>query len=127
MKQPDAITERNQLRAEVARLNSEIETLKRAVDHFSTEKELIRRENVELRTQSAAAVRVADAVVNAWRVAKRRGSKAETLATLEAVDKAVEEYEKLSVEKRVESACHNLDAKAAAVEGIYRDKGEIDC
>ena len=95
-KQPDAITERNQLRAEVARLNSEIETLKRAVDHFSTEKELIRRENVELRTQSTAAVRVADAVVNAWRVAKRRGSKAETLATLEAVDKAVGEYDKLT-------------------------------
>ena len=111
------------LQRENAALKSEVETLKRAVDHFSTEKELIRRENVELRTKSAAAVRVADAVVKAWRVAREKCCEADIMATLEGVDKAVEEYENLSVEKRVEAATHNLDARAAAKVGVWLEQG----
>ena len=168
MKQPDAITERDNLRRENAELKRIIaeaqdlaadrlsrisaleESLSQAlgeVDKWRNGADNMARMAEEEKRQSAAAVRVADAIVGlsvASRALGRIGElnlrgdllpsdihagamlhKAEKSASDE-VFKAVREYRALteaSVEKRVESATHNLDARAAACVGVWLEQG----
>ena len=127
MKQPDAITERDNLRRENAQLKRIIaETQDLAADRLSRISVLEESLRVAQGERAQVAIKLADAVVVGYRAAKAGDVKAEE-AAIELCDRLVEEYENLSVEKRVESACHNLDARAAVIAGVYREGGEVEC
>ena len=130
MKQPDAITERDNLRRENAELKRIIaETQDLAADRLSRISALEESLSQAQGERAHAAIRVADAAV-IFLYAEFEGGIERHRARSQALADATREYRALtepSIETRLEAACDNLDARAAVIAGVYREGGEVEC
>ena len=130
MKQPDAITERDNLRRENGILRRNAETFARQYQDACFEVSGLRSRIAALEEslrvaqgeRAQVAIKLANAVVVGYRAAKAGDVKAEE-AGIELCDRLVEEYENLNLQSRVSSSLDNLDARAASKVGVWLEQG----
>ena len=122
------------LRAENARLTAELEAArkvadvnKKGCDLFSAKAERLRCELVAAKKVAESAVRIVQAV-RKWILTNDRKSEFQAMIEIRA---AADAYRKLTeappLESRIAANLENLDAKAAAVVGVYREGGDVEC